>query len=77
MTTGGMIAQRTANCVLTINGGSSSIKFALFEAGGALRRVLAGRIEGIGLPKGSFAVKGANEGETFRGKWSRRITPAR
>jgi acetate kinase len=29
--------------VLTINGGSSSIKFALFEAGGALRRILGGR----------------------------------
>ena len=27
-------------CILTVNGGSSSIKFALFEAGGSLRRVL-------------------------------------
>ncbi len=39
--------------VLTINGGSSSIKFALFESGESLRRILAGRIEGIGHPHGS------------------------
>lgn len=43
--------------LLTINGGSSSIKFALFEVDGTLRRILSGRIEGIGLPQGSFAVK--------------------
>jgi acetate kinase len=54
-----------APCILTINGGSSSIKFALFEAGGALRRILEGRIEGIGLPQGSFAVKGANSTDSF------------
>ena len=29
--------------ILTINGGSSSIKFALFEAADSLRRILAGR----------------------------------
>jgi acetate kinase len=51
--------------VLTINGGSSSIKFALFEADGALRRVLQGRIEGIGLPQCSFAVKGLNPADSF------------
>ena len=32
-------------CVLTINGGSSSIKFALFEAGDPLRRILEGGSE--------------------------------
>jgi acetate kinase len=37
--------------ILTINGGSSSIKFALFEAGDSLRRILEGRIERIGLPE--------------------------
>ena len=36
-------------CILTVNGGSSSIKFALFEAGDSLRRILEGRIERIGL----------------------------
>ena len=34
--------------LLTINGGSSSIKFALFEAGDPLRRILEGSIERIG-----------------------------
>jgi acetate kinase len=36
-------------CVLAINGGSSSIRFAVFEAGGALRRCLGGKIDRIGL----------------------------
>jgi len=31
--------------ILTINGGSSSIRFALFEAGDSLRRILEGGIE--------------------------------
>ncbi len=34
--------------VLTVNGGSSSIKFAIFTAGIPPRRILAGRIERIG-----------------------------
>jgi len=51
--------------VLTVNGGSSSIKFAMFEAGGTLQRTLGGRIEGIGLPQGSFAAKGLNPADTF------------
>ena len=36
-------------CVLTINGGSSSIRFAVYEAGNALRRQLDGKIDRIGL----------------------------
>jgi acetate kinase len=44
--------------ILTVNGGSSSIKFALFEAGGALRRVRGGRIERIGLPGATLAETG-------------------
>jgi acetate kinase len=51
--------------ILTVNGGSSSIKFALFEAGGPLRRVLTGRIEGVGLPQGGFAVHSVESGENF------------
>ena len=31
--------------ILTINGGSSSIKFALFEAGDSLRRIIKGGID--------------------------------
>jgi acetate kinase len=51
--------------ILTINGGSSSIKFALFEAGDSLRRILAGGIERIGLPEATFAVKGLNQADSF------------
>jgi acetate kinase len=36
-------------CILTINGGSSSIRFAVFEAGETPRRLLAGKIDRIGL----------------------------
>ena len=41
-------------CILTINGGSSSIKFALFEAGDPLRRILEGEIERIGFPEAAL-----------------------
>ncbi|MGA2820526.1 MAG: acetate/propionate family kinase [Anaerolineales bacterium] len=51
--------------VLTINGGSSSIKFALFEADLMLRRILAGSIERIGLPEATFVVKGLKEADNF------------
>ncbi|MGO9115941.1 MAG: acetate/propionate family kinase [Thermoguttaceae bacterium] len=55
--------------ILTINGGSSSIKFALFEAGAPLKRILSGGIERIGLPDATFHVKGFGQMENF----SRRI----
>src|ERR1017187_6442833 len=51
--------------ILTINGGSSSIKFALFEAGGSLRRILAGGVDRIGLPEGTLRVKGLNPVDNF------------
>ena len=35
--------------ILTINGGSSSIKFALFEAGEPPRRILDGKLDRVGL----------------------------
>jgi acetate kinase len=35
-------------CILTINGGSSSIKFALFETGDSLRRILGAGLTGSG-----------------------------
>jgi len=35
--------------ILTINGGSSSIKFALYQAGGPLKRGLYGKVDLIGL----------------------------
>jgi acetate kinase len=51
--------------ILTINGGSSSIKFALFEADDTLRRNLEGAIERIGLPEATFRVKGLNQPDNF------------
>jgi acetate kinase len=52
-------------CILTINGGSSSIKFALFETGDPLRRILEGELERIGLPEAALRVKGLNRGDNF------------
>jgi acetate kinase len=51
--------------ILTINGGSSSIKFALFEAGDSLRRILSGSLERIGLPEAAFVVKGLDKADNF------------
>jgi acetate kinase len=51
--------------ILTINGGSSSIKFALFEAGDPLRRILEGGIDRIGLPEATLRVKGLNPADNF------------
>lgn len=51
--------------ILTINGGSSSIKFALFEAGDSFRRILSGGIERIGLPEATFMVKSLNKADNF------------
>ena len=44
------------SCVLTINGGSSSIRFAVYEAGGTLVRRLNGKIDRIGLSGTSLVV---------------------
>ena len=43
-------------CVLAINGGSSSIKFAVYEAGETPRRRLNGRIDRIGLSGANLFV---------------------
>lgn len=51
--------------ILTINGGSSSIKFALFESGDSLERMLEGGIERIGLPKATLRVKGVDPVDNF------------
>lgn len=45
--------------IMTVNGGSSSIKFALFDAGDPLRRILEGGIERIGMPDAILRVKGS------------------
>ncbi len=52
-------------CILTINGGASSIKFALFETNRSLRRILAGRIEKIGFSGAELTVKGAQKADSF------------
>jgi acetate kinase len=64
------LAIPTKALFLTINGGSSSIKFALFQSDGhqsgeSLARVLQGTVDGIGAAKGAFAVKGSNEADNF------------
>jgi acetate kinase len=51
--------------ILTINGGSSSIKFALFEAAVPLRRILDGSVERIGQPEGILRVKGLGQADNF------------
>ncbi len=51
--------------ILTINGGSSSIKFAVFEAGDSLRRILEGGIDRIGLPDATLRVKGSDQSDNF------------
>lgn len=51
--------------VLSVNGGSSSIKFAVFEAGKTLQRILAGSIDRIGLSGSTFAVNGSDPADSF------------
>ena len=51
--------------ILTINGGSSSIKFALFDAGDSLERILEGGMDRIGLPEATLRVKGVNQADNF------------
>ena len=52
-------------CILTINSGSSSIRFVVYEAGRTLRRGLAGKIDRIGLRGTRLTVEGP-AGETRR-----------
>ena len=51
--------------ILTINGGSSSIKFAVFDAGESPKRLASGAVERIGLREASFHVEGVRPGESF------------
>jgi acetate kinase len=55
------VAERSmTDCVLTINGGSSSVKFALFGLTDPPVRMLSGEIERIGLPDTALSAKGVN-----------------
>jgi acetate kinase len=50
--------------LLTLNGGSSSIKFALFDAN-SRSRLLAGALGGIGQPGGTFTLKGGQKADNL------------
>jgi hypothetical protein len=52
-------------CILTINGGSSSIKSAPLESGDVHRRILGGGIERIGLPEVALRLKGLIKTDNF------------
>ena len=45
--------------VLTINGGSSSLKFAVFAAADPIERVLSGRVERVGRGESRLVVSDA------------------
>jgi acetate kinase len=60
-----LLVNKTSASILTINGGSSSIKFALFDAEKKLQRSMSGSIERIGLPQSTFVVKGSNKADNF------------
>ena len=49
-------------CILTINGGSSSIKFALYRAGEPLLRGLSGKVDRIGLSGTNLSVDNPGAG---------------
>ncbi len=47
--------------ILTINGGSSSIKFAIYKKGKVLEKIYSGELKRIGLPGMTFTLKGSNK----------------
>jgi acetate kinase len=55
--------QSVETSILTINGGSSSIKFALFAADRTLRMTLTGQIERIGMPETALSVRDIDQSE--------------
>ncbi len=55
----------TSSTILTINAGSSSIKFAVFEVGEFLHPIYRGSIERIGSGNTTFQVKGLPSGRDF------------
>lgn len=56
-----MGASREPCYLLTINGGSSSIRFALYEKGEPLRRLLDGKIDRVGLSGTNLTFKDATD----------------
>jgi len=60
-----LLMKKADASILTVNGGSSSIKFAMFAAEKKLQRITSGSIERIGLPQATFVVKGLNKADNF------------
>lgn len=56
-------ASRESFSLLTINGGSSSIKFALYQTGEQMQRGLAGKIDRIGLSGTDMTYSDASRGQ--------------
>jgi acetate kinase len=55
-------AQREhSRCILTINGGSSSLKFAVFRVGNPIERIFSGRVERIGRGESRLVVSVAGD----------------
>ncbi len=66
-------ASRETRSLLTINGGSSSIRFALYEEGEPSRLLLNGKVDRVGLSGTNLSFKDS----TGRSQDSRIIDPAR
>jgi len=56
-----MKAPSRVPCVLALNGGSSSIRFAVFEVAASPRSVLSGKLDRIGLGQPRLAITRASE----------------
>jgi acetate kinase len=56
--------------ILTINAGSSSLKFAVYAATEPLRRVLSGRVEKLGRPEAEMTINDIVTGEKKHGRIS-------
>src|SRR5438132_8538512 len=50
-------ARRAPEFILTLNAGSSSLKFALFEDTNPPIRILSGAVDRIGLPGATFTLR--------------------
>ena len=53
-------AAHNGRLVLTINGGSSSIRFAIYRSGEPIQNLLSGKIERIGLADSLFKASGSD-----------------
>ena len=62
----GYLSVRSGSRVLTVNGGSSSIKFALFEAGDSPRRLISGAVERVGLADAFLRAAGPDRPDERR-----------